>query len=498
MQVDALAVRLRPRTPLEAADLGVRLCQGTLRSIYACYWLAAAPVMILAFAAFEINAWLPGLVIWWAKPWFDRTILFVLSRAAFGTPTSPADVWSAQREVWWRQFLFTWTMRRLSLWRSLTGPVYQLEGFSVFTGRDRVRQIRSRAAGPALMMTSVFSLAEHALSFALASLVIWFTPSGRELPIEQILAGEARMLAVLLTIAYAMAALFLEPFYVAAGFGMYLNRRAELEAWDIEQEFRRAFASERWTRSALVIALLLAVCPPVSAAQRAPAAAAPAPDRAEIARAIDAVKADPNLATERTIKTLRWRQPSSPKSSRLPWWLQWITGLFAWLGESTRVLVWCAAAGLVGLLAVYLVRIARTRLGRDQDAGAFVVPTHVHDLDIRPETLPDDIGAAARALWERGEQRAALALLYRGMLSRLAHVHAVPIRDSSTEGDCLALATARLPAERSEYLSRLVRAWQRFGYGREAVDTAAVYRLCDEFASALRPVALIAPQEGTA
>jgi hypothetical protein len=33
----------------------------------------------------------------------------------------------------------------------------------------------------------------------------------------------------------------LEPFYVAAGFAMYLNRRVQLEAWDIEQEFRRAF-----------------------------------------------------------------------------------------------------------------------------------------------------------------------------------------------------------------------------------------------------------------
>jgi len=43
-------------------------------------------------------------------------------------------------------------------------------------------------------------------------------------------------------IAYAVAVAFLEPFYVAAGFGMYINRRVELEAWDIEQEFRRAFS----------------------------------------------------------------------------------------------------------------------------------------------------------------------------------------------------------------------------------------------------------------
>jgi hypothetical protein len=40
----------------------------------------------------------------------------------------------------------------------------------------------------------------------------------------------------------AVVVLFLEPFYVASGFAMYLTRRAELEAWDIEQEFRRAFA----------------------------------------------------------------------------------------------------------------------------------------------------------------------------------------------------------------------------------------------------------------
>ena len=87
-------------------------------------------------------------------------------------------------------------------------------------------------------------------------------------------------------------------------------------------------------------------------------------------------------------------------------------------------------------------------------------------------------------MWERGEQRAALALLYRGMLSRLAHVHGVSIRDSSTEGDCVALAVAQLP-DRSDYVGRVVKVWQRLGYGHEVVESAAVYRLCDEFHTAL-------------
>lgn len=497
MQLDALAVRLRPRTPLEAADVGIRLSQASASSIYSCYGLAALPIMVVAFASFEINAWLPSLVIWWAKPWLDRTILFVLSRAAFGVRTSPADLLRSQRLVWWQGFLFAWTVRRLSLWRSLTGPVYQLEGFSILKGRARVRQIRTRAMGAALMMTSVFGLAEAALWSAVFSLVFWFAPAGSEVTFDQLLAGEARTAVMLMTIAYAIAVLFLEPFYVAAGFGMYLNRRAELEAWDIEQEFRRAFAPARLSTAALVVVLVAATPLPIAAGQREPAAARSTPDRAEVSRAIEAVKEDPNLATERTIKTLRWKESSSPKSSKTPRWFSWLVGLFAWLGQSARVLVWCAAAALAGLVAVYLTRIVRARL-RDDTGSTFVAPTHIRDMDIRPETLPDDIGRAARALWQRGEQRAALALLYRGMLSRLVHVHAVPILDSSTEGDCLALAAVRLPDDRSEYLSRLVRAWQRFGYGSEPVDSAAVHQLCDEFASALRPVAIAAEREGTA
>jgi hypothetical protein len=109
----------------------------------------------------------------------------------------------------------------------------------------------------------------------------------------------------------------------------------------------------------------------------------------------------------------------------------------------------------------------------------------VRDLDIRPESLPPDIGAAALALWEQGEKRAALALLYRGLLSRLVHVHSVPIRDSSTEGDCLALATTRLRAERVAYVSKLIRTWESAVYGGVDVETEVVRALCAEFSAAL-------------
>src|SRR5262245_3631487 len=226
---------------MEAADLGVHLCQASARAVYVCYLMVAIPVFALAAGSFELAGWLPGLVIWWAKPWLDRTILFVLSRAAFGQTTTPMDVWREQRQVWWRQFFFTWTVRRLSPWRSLTAPVYQLEGLSIREAHPRVRQLRRRQMGSGMMMTHAFSMSELALTIALASLVFWLAPPERSPNLFESAFGEfPAMLSLTLWSAYAIAILFLEPFYVAAGFAMYLNRRTELEAWDLEQEFRRA------------------------------------------------------------------------------------------------------------------------------------------------------------------------------------------------------------------------------------------------------------------
>jgi hypothetical protein len=235
---------MRPRAPHEAADLGVRLCQSVAGPVYRCYLLAAIPTAIVALALFEIAPWWPVLFMWWAKPWLDRTVLFVLARAAFGQTTTLRDLWSEQRSVWWRQFLLTWTWRRLSPWRSFTQPAYQLEGHSFMQLRRRIVQLRRKYTGPALVMQWAFSFAEKSLLFAALSLAFWFAPPERGFEIESLLDGQAPIYAQAITsVAYIGAVLFLEPFFVAAGFGMYLNRRAELEAWDIEQEFRRAFAS---------------------------------------------------------------------------------------------------------------------------------------------------------------------------------------------------------------------------------------------------------------
>jgi len=228
---------------MEAVDLGVRLCQSAARSIYPVYLSVAIPVVLLAVASFEIADWLPTLAIWWLKPWLDRTILFALSRAVFNQRTTWSDLWAARRQVWFGQLWLALTLQRLSIWRALTQPVYQLEGGGFLSARRRVKQLRRGAAGSAFLATQAFSLCEFAITTACLSLLFWFAPAGRAPDLSQFIDNErSATIAIVSAVSYAVAVLFLEPFYVASGFAQYLNRRAALEAWDIEQEFKRAFA----------------------------------------------------------------------------------------------------------------------------------------------------------------------------------------------------------------------------------------------------------------
>ena len=239
------------------------------------------------------------------------------------------------------------------------------------------------------------------------------------------------------------------------------------------------------TRAVLVCVVAAVALPPVIAQER-PAPIEPPPlSRADAARALDRVKADPNLGGERRIRMLQWIPGEERRESG--GWLQWLTGLFGWLGQTARVLVWLSAALLAVLLASALARLLRTAEPSSRLHSPASLPTHVGHLDIRPESLPQDIGGTARRLWDSGDQRAALALLYRGLLSRLVHVHGVPIRDASTEGDCLALAAVHLTGSAHAYAGALIGTWQRAVYGALPVETPAVHTLCDDFAVALQP-----------
>jgi hypothetical protein len=242
MRVDATIVQLRPRPMFEAADLGVRLVQGCARPLLRCALPVWAAVVVLALSLLPLGAWVPSLVIWLAKPWIDRTLLFVLSRELFRQPTTWADLWAARKDVFWRGLLSSFTLRRLSPWRSYTQPVRQLEGLSGAALRKRRRQILGGHGSSAFGLTGAFAHVEAALVFGLPALLVWLVPGGdMGRAFDWFSGAEPDVRDALLAVAYAIGVAVVEPFYVGAGFAMYLNRRVELEAWDVEQALRHAF-----------------------------------------------------------------------------------------------------------------------------------------------------------------------------------------------------------------------------------------------------------------
>jgi hypothetical protein len=231
---------------------------------------------------------------------------------------------------------------------------------------------------------------------------------------------------------------------------------------------------------ALVLASVLVVAPSVGLATSRI-------DVPAVDAAAKALREDPNLSGEKTERRLvlkdRKREPRKEAETA-----NWLVDFFKWLNEAGRVLMW--VLGGVAVIAV-LLALKRWLDVRGEGAGraALNPPTHVRDLDIRPESLPDDIGAAVWARWRESTEwtarRAALSLLYRGAVSRLVHVWRVPIRASSTEGECADLARPRVSAERGAYVAALIEVWQRAVYGLRAPSDETVLSLCQRFGAML-------------
>ncbi|MED5619721.1 DUF4129 domain-containing protein [Ideonella sp. BN130291] len=217
-------------------------------------------------------------------------------------------------------------------------------------------------------------------------------------------------------------------------------------------------------------------------AASAPPARASSAARAQLQASVEAVRRDPLLSGKDKVHELRLKRREQAQAKDKP--PSWLKGLSRWLSESGRLLVWALGAIAVALTLVSLRHWWRWRADTIEGCSLHL-PTHVHDLDIRPDSLPADVGAAAAALWQAGRHRDALSLLYRGALSRLVHLHAVPIRSASTEGDCLRLASAALPAEGKRFFERLVQAWQLHVYAARQPEDAAVAALCADFDACL-------------
>lgn len=246
MKLDALTVELRPRSSWEAMELGTALVRRHARAIWVPWLIVTGTVFaLLNLAAWAIGQiWIALVLMWWLRPVFDRIPVYVLSRAVFGSVPGVAETLRAQLHWGWRPMLGHLTWRRFSPMRATMLPVDLLEGANPALIAARRRVIGGGLGGPAMLLTLVCLHFLVALQLSLILGVLLFVPNehvpdAMRSTWQMLEKDTPDWLQLLLHAADWLAVAFLEPFYVGAGFGLYLNRRTQLEAWDLEIVFRR-------------------------------------------------------------------------------------------------------------------------------------------------------------------------------------------------------------------------------------------------------------------
>lgn len=503
MQLERIRLKLRRRTAWEALDLGQAMLRAGAGPAYRA-WLATFGVAgLLSFALFWQWPWVAVLVLWWIKPLCDRVILLSFSRSLFGAEMSWRDVWrSIPTALRAPGVLSGLTIRRLSLARSFLLPVWLLENQSGAAARSRMKLLARRSRGGAVWLTFLCANMLNILGLSFLLLLAFMAPIGNEGLInwDQFLGKtEATLLnAALGHGLWMLAEAVIEPLYVASGFALYLNRRSELEGWDIDVGFRRLnerhLAAQRAQagESGRIVAGLaaLALCgallthPPPAQAQpaseqvSAPAKAEVAPSQAK--KIIEEILRDPVFGRE--VKDTEWRlrQPEKDEEEApRPAWMKTLQRVIEAIAGISRVLVWVGAALLVAALIYVLIRY------RDHWLPGQRTPSHppefLFGLDVRPESLPDDVAAAARAAIAAGRIEEALSLLYRAALVTLIHRLHIEFRIGDTEDDCLQRVDQRLSPPAHAHFKALLDHWRGAAYAHRLPDTAACEALCADW-----------------
>ena len=495
MELERISVVLRPRVPREALDLGVAMLRANARAVWSAWFAFTVPVFVLCNALGVLVGvpWLGWLLMWWLKPLFDRLPLYVLSRAVFEQTPRWRETLRGQRQWSWRSTLASLSWLRIDSQRALRLPLDLLEGAPPQQRAVRWKVLRRRIGGTTSLLTYgclqfelvlflsvwLFALLLIPHEWRPESLLGFFRGDVQQDLTPWILAGSL--------VAYLSMSV-IEPLYVACGFALYLNRRTELEAWDIDLAFRRLRARLEGLGKVLGMLLLCggALALPARAAAPANATSAPIavsvdkvfhqpPDSSDARFAEAAAQAyrDPRFGGEHTVREWALRYPSKPEAKvqtiSFPLLGRILSGIF-------KVLLWLLLIGALGMLLRFAWR-SRGRWAGEADEPAPLAPASLRPSVDAVEPLPADLAGATRSLWQAQRRREALALLYRGCVEQTARLLQVPPSTDATEADWLRQATGIDDPARAQQVIAIVRAWQFAAYAGRYPDDATVEKL---------------------
>ncbi|MCG8313985.1 MAG: hypothetical protein MI976_12285 [Pseudomonadales bacterium] len=482
MNLSETSANIRPRNPYEAIDLGATMVRHWWKELWLIWFSVSLPFLLIIWVALYQHKGWTLLLLWWCKPLWETPLLHFIAEKLFNNKTTAKEILRRTPKLLLNDIIPKLTLRRISITRSFDMPVSELERLKSTARNKRLNVLHRTSSSAAIWLTIVGTHMETFLLTAFISLIWLFIPEhvAWDLSIFDFFVEEEYAIWRYLFAYLAMSAI--GPFYVAAGFSLYINRRTILEAWDIELTFKQL--ANRTANVTGTLACIVVVASVMTIAQPNQAFAnsddyhyTPNQSRDDII----------NIAESDSFNRIKEVELWLPKDRDLedqeePLDLSFLDSffkIFSSLAKVLELLLWGIAIALVIFI---LIKLSQYRLKKARGKGLGPIttaPDTLFGLDIRKGSLPNDVIGAAKTLWQQQQFRDAYSLLYRGALAHIAHVRAVPLHESFTEEECVEQFQTFDDGLEPLFFAQLTQQWQMIAYGHQVPENSIFETTCD-------------------
>ncbi len=497
MNLDNIRVEIRPRSAFEAIDLGFAMARHWFVPLWLIYIVVVLPPALMAILFSDTHLYIFFIVIWWLKPVYERPLVFWLGRAFFDEKISLKEIFKQYFKIIQPRLIPDLTYLRFSPNRSFFMPVAILENLKgkAYSNRGKVLGYNQSEGIGLTFICVVFTMI---LFFSIMLTIFFVLPEElRWTNLYDFIFGTGTFEAALGHLISIAAMSIIAPFYVAAGFCLYINRRTELEAWDIEINFKRLVAGRvkaqnaRKTASSvtglilLLTAIFLFSNPMYTNAHENI-------EKQETAKIVKKILEHDDFGKKKT--TTAWKLKEFDKVDfDLP---QWLKDFFILLGEKLKwmrnipkfssVVFETIAWGLCSLLIIFIAyKIGQNRQWfqyfKKAPQRRIKAPLKLFGLDLSEKSLPDDIIRKVKYLLKNNEIRKALSLLYRGALVRLINDFNLQISVSATENECIRLVKLQREKKEATFFKTLTQIWLAMAYGHITPDKKLLEEVCQNW-----------------
>ena len=498
----------KPRNVWQTLDLGIVFARASFWKLFLTWLIPSA----LMYAFLSIFMWdEPGLimfVLWWLKPAWEKPLLYIMSRKIFADKVTWQYIFKNYWKIIKPQLFLQLTWRRFSPSRTFDLPVSSLEQLKGSVRRKRLGALHRRFYDGALWLQIVGLHVETFLVMGAAGAAYLLLPQGVELNFEDWLYGREVLEWHIYYSAWLVAMGLVAPLYVCSGFALYLQRRVDLEGWDIEICFRnlveRKKKKEFGLKGVLSIAFIFVlsfgnvVDAKVTTKEVALDSVHISPERKQAKEEIlEIIRSDEYINIEER-KGWRFKEKEEEEDEEpklVPDWMidfaEWLSDkgkFFSWIADFfktgaalTELLIWVLVISLVLYFIVRYRHLVKDLLddGSSLDAIEVKPPKVLFGLEVTKESLPDDVVAQAREHWVKGEERQALGMLLRSSIIKLLYDYKYPFEEGNTENECAQIVEHLGKEQLVRFFWGLTKNWQKVAYAHQRCDGDVFNELCE-------------------